>query len=334
MPQVSVLMSVYNGERYLKDAIESILNQTFTDFEFIIINDASTDSSRSIILSYDDVRIVLIDNDVNIGLTKSLNKGLRLAKGEYIARMDADDYAQKEWLNTVFTFINANSDCVAVGTWLQFVDEMNNQIGTLQHCSEFDYILGTMLYTNPMSNNNVIIRKNWLDKINGYDELFKQSQDYDLWIRLVGVGAKLYNIPEYLVNCRIHTSSVSIQHKPKQEQFAQLAIERGFKLILNKKVSLKSISIMRSVNHLNNKDLSIYESVLLILFLKKLNIGLRERFSNYKGTIKISRNITNKIIEKIFVNKYIIGITKKYIFDELLKLDNLKKSIRLFNSKK
>ena len=91
MPKVTVLMSVYNSEKFLRESINSILEQTFKDFEFLIINDGSTDSSREIILSYNDPRITLFDNKNNIGLTKSLNKGLDLAKGEYIARQDADD---------------------------------------------------------------------------------------------------------------------------------------------------------------------------------------------------------------------------------------------------
>src|SRR5659263_168424 len=90
-PKVTVLMAVYNGERYLREAIESILGQSFADFEFFIVNDGCTDSSRDIILSYRDPRIRLIDNQENIGLTKSLNIGLSLASGEYVARQDADD---------------------------------------------------------------------------------------------------------------------------------------------------------------------------------------------------------------------------------------------------
>ena len=99
-PKVSVLMSVYNGERYLREAVESILNQTFTDFEFIIIDDGSTDSSRAILASFDDPRIVLLQNETNIGLTRSLNEGLSLARGKYIARQDADDASLLERLET------------------------------------------------------------------------------------------------------------------------------------------------------------------------------------------------------------------------------------------
>src|SRR3990170_6306785 len=103
-PEITVLMSVYNGERFLREAIESILNQTYRDFEFLIINDGSTDSSREIILSYNDPRIRLIDNELNIGLTRSLNKGLRLARGKYIARQDADDISFRKRLEKQVAF--------------------------------------------------------------------------------------------------------------------------------------------------------------------------------------------------------------------------------------
>src|SRR6185295_3491651 len=122
-PQVSVLMSVYNGEKYLKEAMESILNQSFPDFEFLIFNDSSTDSGREIILSFNDPRIVLVDNEKNIGLTKSLNKGLSLAKGKYIARMDADDISDAGRLNEQVNYMEKNSDVAVCGSWVQFLNE-------------------------------------------------------------------------------------------------------------------------------------------------------------------------------------------------------------------
>ncbi|MBN2301281.1 MAG: glycosyltransferase family 2 protein, partial [Lentisphaerae bacterium] len=96
VPKITVLMAVYNGERYVREAINSILGQTFADFEFLIINDGSTDHSRELISSYHDPRLRLIDNDHNLGLTKSLNRGIAAARGEYLARMDADDVSVPE----------------------------------------------------------------------------------------------------------------------------------------------------------------------------------------------------------------------------------------------
>ncbi|MCI0471302.1 MAG: glycosyltransferase, partial [Candidatus Aminicenantes bacterium] len=107
---ITVLMSVFNNAAYLREAIDSILNQTYTDFEFLIIDDASTDSSKEIISHYHDTRIRLIENKRNIGLTKSLNKGLHKAKGEYIARMDADDISLPDRLAVQYAFLQENPD--------------------------------------------------------------------------------------------------------------------------------------------------------------------------------------------------------------------------------
>ena len=128
-PKITVLMPVYNGEKYLREAIGSILNQTFNDFEFLIINDSSTDSTREIILSYDDTRIRLEDNEKNIGLTHSLNKGLRLAKGKYVARMDADDISLPDRLEKQLAVIENNTDVSIVACWIDIIDKNNTYIG-------------------------------------------------------------------------------------------------------------------------------------------------------------------------------------------------------------
>ena len=116
-------MSVYNGEKYLREAIESILNQTFTDFEFLIVNDGSTDSSLEIILSYPDERIRVIRNDRNIGLTKSLNKALQQAKGEYIARQDADDISLQNRFEEQLIYLEKHPEVALLGTSAYKIDE-------------------------------------------------------------------------------------------------------------------------------------------------------------------------------------------------------------------
>ena len=130
-PIVTVLMSVYNGERYLNEAIDSILAQTFTDFEFLIIDDASTDSTPKILHSYDDPRIRIVTNEENLGLTKSLNKGLALAQGEYIARMDADDISLPERLMMQLNFLIDNKTVPLVGSGAIMIDEDGKSIGKM-----------------------------------------------------------------------------------------------------------------------------------------------------------------------------------------------------------
>ena len=126
-PKITVLMPVYNGEKYLKESIESILKQTFRDFEFLIINDTSTDESEKIIRSFKDSRIKLIKNEKNIGLTKSLNKGLDLAKGEYMARMDADDISLPKRLEIQVAFMDKNPKIGVIGAWAKVIGESNKK---------------------------------------------------------------------------------------------------------------------------------------------------------------------------------------------------------------
>lgn len=121
LPSVTILMPVYNGERFLRQTIESILNQTFTDFEYLIIDDASTDTSRDIIRCFNDPRIRLVENVKNDGLIKTLNRGLALAQGEYIARQDQDDISHPTRIEKQFAFLNDNPEIVLLGTqiWLR-----------------------------------------------------------------------------------------------------------------------------------------------------------------------------------------------------------------------
>ena len=126
-PKVTVLMSVYNGEKYLQEAIDSILEQTFKDFEFLIINDGSTDKTGEILESYHDLRIKIINNEKNIGLTKSLNKGLKLARGEYIARQDADDISMPERLEKEVEFLETHQDYAVVGAFAKIINK-NSEI--------------------------------------------------------------------------------------------------------------------------------------------------------------------------------------------------------------
>ena len=138
-------MSVYNGEKYLREAIDSILNQTFKDFEFIIVNDGSTDNSLKIIKSYNDPRITII-NQKNTGLAKALNEGIKIAKGKFIARMDADDISEPERFKKEYKFMHVHDECVALGTNAIIIDENGNNL----------YIT-ELAFKNNMSEGEIII---------------------------------------------------------------------------------------------------------------------------------------------------------------------------------
>lgn len=212
MPRVTVLMPVYNGGKYLNEAIESILNQTFTDFEFLIIDDGSTDNSVQIIQSYQDYRIRLECNETNQRLIFTLNKGIDLAQGEYIARMDCDDISLPERLAKQVDFLDTHLDVSLCGTTLSV---MNSGVA-FDHPSHPDEIKCRLLFNCCINHPTVMMRKDILISNNCYynaDAL--HAEDYDLWIKLANI-TKLANINEVLLFYRMHpeqvTSKYSVEH--------------------------------------------------------------------------------------------------------------------------
>lgn len=221
--KVTVLMSVYNGEKYLQEAIDSILGQTFKDFEFLIINDGSTDKTGEILESYNDPRIKIIDNKKNIGLTKSLNKGLRLARGEYIARQDADDISCDNRLEKQIKFLNENLDIAIVGTNYFRINEKGDIIQEIKRQEKDKDIKKYLLNGNQLGHGTIMFRKSCIEKVGFYREEFKFAQDYDFVLHF-SEKYKLANIPETLYKWRINTNSVSVSRKIIQDRYANLAL--------------------------------------------------------------------------------------------------------------
>lgn len=185
-PVISVIMSVYNGEKYLTEAIESILNQTFSNFEFIIVDDGSTDSSLSIIQAYmeKDDRIVLISRD-NKGLPYSLNEAISVSKANYIARMDADDISLPERLETQLAVMENNPDIGVCGAWAYFFREIPSRKKIMRHPEDHASLIIRLLFSVCFIHPVVMIRKSVLNQLDYvYNEDFRNSQDYELWSRI------------------------------------------------------------------------------------------------------------------------------------------------------
>ncbi len=227
LPQITVLMPVHNGEKYLREAIDSIINQTYTDFEFLIINDGSTDSSRDIILSSDDLRIRLVDNDENMGLTKSLNKGIRHAAGEYIARQDADDVSYPKRLEKQVRFLERNRDHAAVGSCIHIINKKSKIKGTLRKPLESDLISETLQKNNCIAHGSVLMRKNGLLEVGLYDESIDVAQDYDLFIRL-SEKFKLANLPDILYGWRNRKGNISNERRQLQRLYNKIIQDRAW----------------------------------------------------------------------------------------------------------
>jgi len=235
-PRVTVLMSVYNGERYLNEAVDSILAQTFTDFEFLIIDDASTDCTPEILRGYDDPRIRIVTNEENLGLTKSLNRGLALAKGEYIARMDADDISVPERLEQQIYVLEKNSDIGVLGAAVQYIDECGKPLQILKWPQKDTLIKWKLCFMNPIAHPSAIIRRKLLIESGGYDEKITFAQDYDLWVRL-SPATHFANHRDVLLYLRKTRDSISFTKYHEQKMFSHLISERAINNIIGTPMS-------------------------------------------------------------------------------------------------
>ena len=239
-PVVSVVMSVYNGEKYLRDAIDSILNQSFADFEFIIINDGSSDKSLSIIQSYNDKRIVLIDNDGNKGLIFSLNKGLEIAKGKYIARMDADDICLPERFDLQVKQFEVNPNAIIVGSDYYLLDGEKNTY--IKNINDSDYQKAVLLLTPCFCHPTVMMKNVFREKQVFYDKEFIHAEDYKLWTDLYSFGEYL-NINKPLLKYRHHASQISNQKNELQLSISRRICENYLKK-LKFKLSEKQFDVL------------------------------------------------------------------------------------------
>nr|WP_262915791.1 glycosyltransferase [Chryseobacterium taklimakanense] len=208
---VSIIMSVYNAEKFLALAIESILHQTYTGFEFIIIEDCSTDNTGKILDQYakNDLRIKVIKKERNKGMQgfiRNLNLGLSVAKGKYIARMDADDIAEPDRLHKQFDFLEKNPQYSLVGTQLTLVNETGHVIGEKLAHIENDQIYRNMVKSIQLFHPSIMFRN---DPQIYYREKMLYCEDYDLYLRLISEKKKLANLPDKLLKYRILDQSIS-----------------------------------------------------------------------------------------------------------------------------
>ncbi|MDD5327110.1 MAG: glycosyltransferase [Phycisphaerae bacterium] len=222
-PAVSVVMSVYNGQKYLRESVDSILNQTCKSFEFIIINDGSKDNSLDILLEYQtkDNRLLIV-NQNNIGLTRSLNRGVKLAASEYIARQDADDISLPNRFEKQLGFLKNHPEVAVIGC----LGDVFSVDGILRTTKDPKYsrdgIKRHLASKNLFMHGSAMMRKSCLAKVDFYREFFRHSQDYDLWLRL----SQYFDIdilPEHLYQYRVTPDAISVSRWSVQKQYADIA---------------------------------------------------------------------------------------------------------------
>lgn len=220
MTKITIIMPVHNRPEFLSETIESIIKQSFKDFELLIIDDGSDKKTKSKLKFFKDKRIKIQTNNENIGLTKSLNKALEVAKGEFIARIDNGDICNKDRLKKELNHLNKTKSALT-GSYINLIDEKGKKIGSITYPTKDKDIKDALIRTNTFTHSTLMIRKKVLDEVGFYDEKFYYSQDYELILR-IGSKYKLTNTPEFLVDYRYDPKGItaSPEKRKKQDWFA------------------------------------------------------------------------------------------------------------------
>ncbi|QUA54039.1 glycosyltransferase family 2 protein [Aristaeella lactis] len=211
--KVSVIMSAYNAQAFIREAVDSILNQTMGDFELLVTDDCSTDDTLKILKSYHDDRLIVIENNKQQGLTANLNSMIERSSGEYIARLDADDVSDLSRLEKQVIVLDSNPDIFMV---CSYVKAIGNRSGINKPPLKHDDIAATLLFFNPITHSSVMFRNDGTK----YNINYKKAQDYELWTRLFREGKRFFTIAEPLVSFRYHHLQISNIGKTDQLAFA------------------------------------------------------------------------------------------------------------------
>jgi hypothetical protein len=233
-PTISVLMSVYNGARFLRSAVESVLAQTCRDFEFIVVDDGSTDGSAELLAGFQDPRLRLARNPDNVGLTRSLNRCLELARGRFIARMDSDDIAHPERFARQLEFLGAHPGIGVLGTAYTNMDRGGRPLFRSSFAGEHGFLVWYLFFQNPIAHPSVMISAEALRKVGGYRPEIRYGQDHDLWWRMAQ-NTRLCNLPEPLMRLRRHPHSITSLHTAEQQALCARMREEMIPRVLGKK---------------------------------------------------------------------------------------------------
>lgn len=250
MPKISVVMSVHNGEPYLRKSIESILNQTYTDFEFIIVDDGSNDGSLDTIeyFAAKDPRINLIVNQENRGLPYSLNKGIKESKGKYIARQDADDISVSTRLETQLRICESDQNIKLVGTNCQIIDINGDYIYKINTSKLVNYINELLNYRMIFPHGSAFFEKDNFWQLGGYNEKFRYSQDGELWLRFLMRNSNIKISEQYLYQLRI------LPQTSNRKYYGQLLFNQIKRAIYNGNLNESAINL--ALDQINEKIIS------------------------------------------------------------------------------
>lgn len=286
MFDISIIMSTYNDEKTIRDCIDSVLNQTYSNFEFIIINDCSTDNTLEIIESFKDNRIKIISNRKNMGLTSNLIGALKISNGKYIARMDADDICTKKRLEMQINYLNEKQNVDILGTNAIIINDEGKEIGVTNKPLKHDDIVNGLIIENQLIHPSVMMRKEIFEKIN-YDLAFKTCQDYKLWVDAVNI-CTFANLADNCIFYRISKKGISKTQRKNIEERAKVLSDIHTELLKKKKLKL------------SNQNVSDYTKIVMG---EKIDV---DSLNELREVIKTISNQTNiKFLLKLISDKKI-----------------------------
>jgi glycosyltransferase involved in cell wall biosynthesis len=243
-PAVTVVMPVFNGGAFLRPAMESVLGQTFRDFELLVVDDGSTDGSPDVARSSGDSRVRVIENGRNLGLTATLNFALGAARAELVARQDADDLSDPGRLESQVRALAAAPDVVLLGTQAAMIDAAGRYAGYLARACEHDTVVWELLFDNAFVHSSVILRRGpVLEELGGYDEAFRYCQDFDLWSRVVRV-ARAANLSHRFVRCRSHPSSMTSRGGEANARESEAVIGRNLRAAFGTEITAEEVTLV------------------------------------------------------------------------------------------
>ena len=272
-PLVSVLMPAYNAEKFIAEAIQSVLDQTYPKFELIIIDDGSSDQTAPIVSTFKDPRIRFFKNNNNKGLIQTLNDGFLHCTGRYIARMDADDICDRRRFEMQVNYMQKHPKCGICGTWARRIDQKNQKNGRIKNPVSNKIIRVSLLFTPPIIHPSVMIQSSLVKKFQ-YSEDAMHIEDYDLWIRISkNTQVEFHNIPRYLMNYRWHHSNVSVlnddfQYNKKKSLIAEYLKQLFPDEVINLDLHLATFNLYR----FDKKLKSEYSENEVKYWLEKLSV--------------------------------------------------------------
>jgi len=321
IPLLSVIMPVYNAEQFVAQAIGSILHQTYDNLELIIVDDGSSDNSVNVIQSFKDDRIKLYRNDGNHGIVYSRNKGLKLAKGDYIGMFDADDVAYPEKFEEQIAFFGQHNDYGMVGSWAKFIDEQGKQVpGRWKLRASPEMIPAIMLFQNYFLQSAVLYRKECISKYS-FREGFDILEDYLIWIEITR-DFKAWNLQKYLVNYRIHDDGVTKKYSEEKlekekkvfwKQLMNLGIdatehELDLHLLIRNEKPVTEINTLKSIEKwllkiiVRNEDMGVYDHKILIHVI--FNRWVKVCYKASRLSFKMVYHFFTSQILYIFIKNY------------------------------